>query len=639
MPFNGYGSYTPPTPAYPAVANTTILSASFNTIIGDMAAALSNCLTKDGQQSVTNNIPMAGFKLTGLGTGTAATDAINLGQTQNALQNWAVGAGTGDAITASFTPAVTALTDGMTLKIRAPAQNYTTTPTVTPNSGTVTAYPMTKVGGMPLAVGDIYGNLHELEIRYNAANTRWELLNPLTSPGQALLNFANNFTSAVNEIQVLPVPSGQPTPVTISSLTPASAVSTLITMVTSTAHGLAAGHSITIAGATSTNYNGTWTILSVPSTASVTFRVSTAPAAAASVVGTYTVGTVTVVPIGAAQGNYMHISGTTTITGFDTIQAGTERTLVFDGVLILTQSSNLLLPGGSSYTTTAGDRLTFVSEGSGVWRCTSYALASGQAITSSLTVPTRQTVLSGDNTSGVASFLTTGSLLTPAFTATVPMVLTFANGFGALGAIDLVSRLTTGAPTVACTALNTNYIYATYVSLTSVTWGATIIQPVYQIAAPTNTNGQYWYDITNAQMKLGNGSTWAAVNVVFVGEAVAGASTISSVVSYAFQRRALSSPVSYTTSTAYTFSHNLGIPVERTRFTALARPSGSVPWYETAQSFQTSTQSNSAGQGYDRNTGLIYVLASGMSGYGSGMQPYGGPFSSGQIMLASKGDF
>jgi hypothetical protein len=76
--------------------------------------------------------------------------------------------------------------------------------------------------------------------------------------------------------------------------------------------------------------------------------------------------------IGAGTGNLIHITGTTTIDLFDTVQAGTERTLVFDDTLILTNSANIILPGNVNITTGAGDTAIFRSEGAGVWRCISY---------------------------------------------------------------------------------------------------------------------------------------------------------------------------------------------------------------------------------------------------------------------------
>lgn len=45
-----------------------------------IATALTACLLKDGTQTVTANIPMAGFKITGLGNATASGDAVHYGQ-------------------------------------------------------------------------------------------------------------------------------------------------------------------------------------------------------------------------------------------------------------------------------------------------------------------------------------------------------------------------------------------------------------------------------------------------------------------------------------------------------------------------------------------------------------------------------
>ena len=77
--------------------------------------------------------------------------------------------------------------------------------------------------------------------------------------------------------------------------------------------------------------------------------------------------------LGAATGDYVVITGTTTITSFGTADAGTERTLVFSGVLTLTHNAtSLILPGGVDIVTDVGDIATFRSESSGNWRCTGY---------------------------------------------------------------------------------------------------------------------------------------------------------------------------------------------------------------------------------------------------------------------------
>jgi hypothetical protein len=67
----------------PVTTNTTISSTWANNTLNDIATnGLSLCVLKDGSQTITANIPMASFKLTGLGAGTAATDAANLSQAQ-----------------------------------------------------------------------------------------------------------------------------------------------------------------------------------------------------------------------------------------------------------------------------------------------------------------------------------------------------------------------------------------------------------------------------------------------------------------------------------------------------------------------------------------------------------------------------
>lgn len=97
------------------------------------------------------------------------------------------------------------------------------------------------------------------------------------------------------------------------------------------------------------------------------------------------------VNIGAATANYINITGTTTITAFDTIQAGTRRLVRFTGSLLLTNNANIIIPGGSNYTTAAGDVFEFVSEGGGVWRVSDYALASGYSLVTSISGPIQGT--------------------------------------------------------------------------------------------------------------------------------------------------------------------------------------------------------------------------------------------------------
>jgi len=81
----------------------------------------------------------------------------------------------------------------------------------------------------------------------------------------------------------------------------------------------------------------------------------------------------TTTDIGASNGNFVDITGTTTITGLGTVQAGTRRIVQFDGALTLTyNATSLILPGNVNILVKAGDIAEFVSLGGGNWVCVNY---------------------------------------------------------------------------------------------------------------------------------------------------------------------------------------------------------------------------------------------------------------------------
>jgi hypothetical protein len=88
------------------------------------------------------------------------------------------------------------------------------------------------------------------------------------------------------------------------------------------------------------------------------------------------VASATTTDLGAAAGNLVRITGTTTITGLGTAAAGTFRFVRFAGVLTFTyNATSLILPGAANITTAANDTAILVSEGSGNWRCLFYQRA------------------------------------------------------------------------------------------------------------------------------------------------------------------------------------------------------------------------------------------------------------------------
>lgn len=94
--------------------------------MNQVATALSTALYKDGQQTVTANLPLGGFQLTNLGAGTTRTAAINVGQVQDGTVVWGgTAGGTADLLTITLSPAITAYVSGMKFAFRAASTNTT----------------------------------------------------------------------------------------------------------------------------------------------------------------------------------------------------------------------------------------------------------------------------------------------------------------------------------------------------------------------------------------------------------------------------------------------------------------------------------------------------------------------------------
>jgi hypothetical protein len=83
----------------------------------DLATGINTCLTKDGQNTPTANLPMGGFLHTNVGTATARTNYPSAAQCQDNSMSWAgTSGGAGGAYTASLTPAPASLTTGLTIR-------------------------------------------------------------------------------------------------------------------------------------------------------------------------------------------------------------------------------------------------------------------------------------------------------------------------------------------------------------------------------------------------------------------------------------------------------------------------------------------------------------------------------------------
>ena len=79
MSFDGNGNYTVPA-GTTAVTGTVIDSADYNALLADLQTALTKALLRDGQSAVLANLPMGGYKLTGLAAGSNANDSVRFDQ-------------------------------------------------------------------------------------------------------------------------------------------------------------------------------------------------------------------------------------------------------------------------------------------------------------------------------------------------------------------------------------------------------------------------------------------------------------------------------------------------------------------------------------------------------------------------------
>ena len=172
------GTFSLYQPGNPAVLGTTIDEVAFNATMNDFATGLSTCVLKDGSQTITANLPMSNFKLTGLGAGSALTDSATLQQVQYGFGSFLTSVAGTNTITATATP-TPAYTVG---------QRFTFVPAVT-NTGAVTLN-ISSVGagavqwaGAALTGGELRISV-PVTVYVTAATPVFEILTPPTNVPQ-----------------------------------------------------------------------------------------------------------------------------------------------------------------------------------------------------------------------------------------------------------------------------------------------------------------------------------------------------------------------------------------------------------------------------------------------------------------------
>ncbi len=156
-----------------AAANIKIRADRMDNEMNGFATGLSSCLTKDGQTTVTANLPMAGFRHTGVGDAAALTDYATFSQLRKTAVYCATVGGTADVITLTNSPTFAAYVTGMVISWIASGANTTN---VTVNVDGLGAKALTKGGSNALVANDIPGSAFLAFAQYDGS--RFQLLNP-----------------------------------------------------------------------------------------------------------------------------------------------------------------------------------------------------------------------------------------------------------------------------------------------------------------------------------------------------------------------------------------------------------------------------------------------------------------------------
>lgn len=209
MAFNGSGAWNLPA-GQPVVTGQVISSTTQNTLVSDIASSFGTVICKDGQTTVTANLPMATYKHTGVGAATAATDYARYDQVQTGAPVYLASVAGTNTITASATP-TPAYTVGQVFRFTPAATNTAAT---TLNISSLGAGAV-QSNGQALVGGELVINV-PTEVIVSAATPVFQIINsapfldsrPLvvgaTDQTKKLRFEVDGFTTATTRVATLP---------------------------------------------------------------------------------------------------------------------------------------------------------------------------------------------------------------------------------------------------------------------------------------------------------------------------------------------------------------------------------------------------------------------------------------------------
>jgi hypothetical protein len=565
--FNGSGTFNINSTGQPVVAGTVISSTTFNALTSDLANGLSTCITKDGQTAITANISLNNFKVTNLAAGTAATDAVRLGQLQNGAASVVTVSGT-DTYTGTMSPALTAYAAGNTFTFVVPNTNTTS---CTLNIDGLGAKALTRDGSTALVAGDLVAG-SEILIVYDG--TRFQVLN---SNSKTTLNLTNALAVASGG-------TGQ------NSYTNGQLLIGNTTGNTLTKSTLTAGSGVTI-----TNGGGSIIISATGSGGTVTAVTATSPVQS-------TGGTAPVISMPVATGSVNGYLSSADWTTFNNKGSGTVTSVTATSPVASTGGTTPVISMPAATTSvsgylTAADWTTFNNKGNGTVTAVSVASANGFAGSSSggatpaLTLSTTVTGLLKGNGTAISA-ASSGTDYAP---ATSGSSILYGNGAGGFSNVTVGSGLSFSTGTLTATGsggtvTSVGMTVPTFLAVAGspVTTSGTLAVSLSGTALPVANGGTGQTTYTDGQLLIGNstGNTLSKTTLT-AGSGISITNGSGSITIAATNSGTV-------TSVGQTFTGGLisvsGSPVTTTGTLALtvAGTSGGIPYFSSASTWATS---------------------------------------------------